>query len=474
MNGAVTMISNNHIVTLFGGTGDLTYRKLLPAFYNLYYRNDLPESFHIVVIGRRDYTTETYHDLLIPWLKEHARFQLDQASIEDFLNHIIYFKMTFTEAEGYRRLKKFYSELDKETNHQKLYYFAVDPSYFITIANHLHDHQLHNQANIIIEKPFGKDLESALEINHKLQSIFGEDHIYRIDHYIAKEMVQNIHTIRFGNALIEENWNKDMIEHITISASETVGVEDRGNFYDVTGALKDMVQSHLLQILSILLMDEALGNDMHQKQEEILNSLNIKDYEKDVIYGQYETYRDEPNVDPKSKTETYVALRVEAQHPRWENVPIFIQTGKKMAKRSAEITVTFKSTHNFPPNVLVIKVQPDEGIYLKLNIKTPGHTNETETIFLDFCQSCNLEYQKNTPEAYERLLHQAMLEDHTLFASFNQVIEAWRFIENIIENTKNNPLHIYDDYSTPFASIELLKKENAVWFDDEDKIKTTD
>lgn len=464
------MKPDNYIVTLFGGTGDLTYRKLLPAFYNLFYRNSLPDSFHIVVIGRRDFTTETYQENLIEWLKDHARFEVNEASFKAFSKHIQYFKMTFTEAEGYQRLYDFYQSLDQNTVHKKLYYLAVDPSYFLTIGQHLFDHNLHQEGAIIIEKPFGKDLKSAKEISTKLEALFGPSNIYRIDHYIAKEMVQNIHTIRYGNALIEQNWNRNMVEAITVSATETVGVEDRANFYDVTGALKDMVQSHLLQILSIVLMDEPIDNSaeaVHEKQEEILNNLFVKNYETDVIFGQYASYRNEKDVNPKSNTETYVALRLEVNHPRWEGVPVFVQTGKKMPKRSTEVTLQFKSTHGMEPNLLVIKVQPDEGVYLKLNIKTPGYTDKVEAVYMDFCQSCNLEYRINTQEAYERLLDAAMHHDHTLFASSNQVMTSWKFIEDILENTPKREPVIYQDDTTLKQADQLLEKDNASWFKDE-------
>lgn len=463
------MTSNNHIVTLFGGTGDLTYRKLLPAFYNLYYRGDLPDSFHIVIVGRRDFTTKSYIDNLKDWLKEHTRFPFDEVKFNEFTQYIHYFKMVFTEKEGYQRLRNFYDTLNKDIKHDLLYYLAVDPGFFITIGNNLHEHGLSKDANIIIEKPFGNDLKSAVEINEHLQDYFGESHIYRIDHYTAKEMVQNIHTIRFGNSIFDKSWHKDMIDNITISASETVGVVERGNFYDVTGALKDMVQSHLLQILSIVLMDEPderNADSIHDKQEAILENLKIRNYQKDIIYGQYESYKTESDVDANSKTETYVALRVEVDLPRWEGVPIFIQTGKKMAKRSTEITVQFKAKGDLPPNLLVIKVQPDEGVYFKLNIKTPGNTNHVETVFMDFCQSCNLEYRKNTPEAYERLLEYAMQHDRTLFASFKQVRSSWKFIEDIIDNTKDNPLYVYKDETQPVESVSLLKEEQTSWFDD--------
>lgn len=461
-------MTKNHIVTIFGGTGDLTYRKLLPAFYNLMINKALPESFKIVIIGRRDLSTEQYHENLIAWLREHSRFRVSDDDLNRFLNYVEYFKMVFTEDEGYGRLKNYFNELDQVVEHKKLYYFAVDPSYFMTIANHLNNNDLSKDSSIIIEKPFGNNLEHAKEINYKLKEIFEEENIFRIDHYIAKEMVQNILTVRSGNALFKNIWNKDVIDSIQISAAERVGVENRGNFYDVTGALKDMVQSHMLQILSIVTMDmpEVLdAKSIHQVQEEVLENLFIRDPKKDIIYGQYDNYINEPNVDKDSKTETYVAIRFEIDNDRWRDVPIFIRTGKKLKQRSTEITLQLKSINDFEPNQIVIKVQPEEGIYVKLNIKTPGTTNTTETVFMDFCQSCDLEFRRNTPEAYERLLDAALRDDQTLFASLKQVILSWEMTENIIELGKDNPLHIYPQYSNgPKEADLLLARSNTSWF----------
>lgn len=461
---------NNQIVTIFGGTGDLTYRKLLPAFYNLMVHKALPESFHITIIGRQDLTTHDYHENLKPWLKEHSRFKVEDALIDEFISYVTYFKMVFTEPEGYERLHQYYDRLNSSIQHDMLYYFAVDPHFFLSIAENLYTHGLHKDASIIIEKPFGNNLVHAEEINIRLAEIFTEDHIYRIDHYIAKEMVQNIHALRSTNALFKNIWHKDAIESIQISAAEMVGVENRGNFYDVTGALKDMVQSHLLQILTIVTMDmpKVITSDaIHKKQEEILENLVVRNYEEDVVYGQYEDYLNEPNIKENSKTETFVAVRFEVDSDRWRGVPIFLRTGKKLSKRSTEITIQLKQEGNMPPNLIVIKVQPDEGVYVKLNIKTPGHTNNIESVFMDFCQSCNLEYRNNTPEAYERLLDAAMSHDQTLFASLKQVLLSWEITEAIINNSKNNVLHTYKAYSSgPKAAEMLLNKENTSWFED--------
>ncbi|CAM3669027.1 glucose-6-phosphate dehydrogenase [Erysipelothrix urinaevulpis] len=466
---------NNHIITIFGGTGDLSFRKLLPAFYNLHAGNKLPESFHIVVVGRQDLTTETYRQRLRPWLKEHSRCPIDDESMELYLSYVSYFKMTFTEDEGYPQLKTYFNSLDE--NARLLYYFAVSPSFFETITYKLKNHGLTHNAKVIIEKPFGNDLVSAIKINQTLTDILGDDNIYRIDHYIAKEMVQNIYTIRFGNALFKEIWGRKAIKSIQISANETVGVESRGTFYEATGALKDMFPNHLLQILSIVTMEEPKSFDahhIHHQQEKVLEHLDIKNVQEDVIYGQYtqainsKSYRDEANVSPDSNVETFVALKLAIDNDRWRDVPIYVRTGKRMHKRSTEVVLEFKEELNQTSNLIIIKIQPDEGVYVRFNIKKPGQKNDTETVFMDFCQSCNYENRLNTPEAYERLLHAAMLEDHTLFASFKQVELSWKLAEKIINGTHDNPLYFYEAFTSgPKESYDLLRNDNNDWIDEE-------
>lgn len=468
----------NHIFTIFGGTGDLTYRKLLPAIYNLENTKKVPESFHIVVIGRQDLDTEEYLKNLIPWIHDHCRFKIEAHVLQAFLDRIVYFKMVFTEDEGYLRLSQFFNTLDMESNtvHQRLFYFAVAPDFFVTIASKLQAYNLVSEGSIIIEKPFGNDLSSANQINGALTQIFDEEHIFRIDHYIAKEMVQNTHTIRFANAIFNNIWNHNMIEHIQISVAETVGVENRGNFYDITGALKDMFQSHILQILSIATMEEPevmSAEKIHLEQEKILENLMIRDYERDVIYGQYTAnkdslgYLEEDRVSKDSKTDTFVALKLYINNETWRDVPIFIRTGKRMHKRSSEIVFQLKAQNGYNPNIIVIKIQPDEGVYIRFNIKKPGHSNDTETVFMDFCQSCNFEFRSNTPEAYERLLDAALQHDHTLFASFKQVELSWKFTEDIVARTQGNPIHNYPAFSSgPQASLDLLETMNFEWFEE--------
>lgn len=472
MNG---MNKKPHIVTIFGGTGDLTYRKLLPAFYNLMETNHLPDDFHIVIIGRQDLTTSTYRELAKNWIHEHSRYKVHDEKLEEFLNYVTYFEMIFTEEEGYYRLKEYYQSLSPNACH--LYYFAVAPAFFEAIAINLGKANLASNSKVIIEKPFGNDLESAGQINKTLTSIFSETSIYRIDHYVAKEMVQNIFTIRFANTLFTNIWNSDNIKSIQISANELVGVENRGNYYDHTGALKDMFQNHLLQILSIVTMDKPTdfeAESIHEKQEEILENLYIESINDDVVLGQYtgdgnsKSYRDEERVYASSTTETFVALKLGLHHPRWENTPIYVRTGKRMHKRATEVVIEFKALNNEKPNVLIIKIQPDEGVYLRFNIKKPGQGNDVQTVFMDFCQSCNYENRVNTPEAYERLLNAALDGDRTLFASYKQVELSWMFVEDIVNQVNHQDIQFYEAFTSgPHKAHELLKRDGNHWIEEE-------
>lgn len=465
------MKKNNQTITIFGGTGDLTYRKLLPAFYNLMVTKELPDNFKIIIIGRREYTQEMYRSIAREWLFEHARFNVTDELADTFLSYVHYFKMVFTELEGYLRLKDFYKEC--QCSGENLIYFAVAPTYFTTIAENLEASGLVHNSKIIIEKPFGDDLHSAQKIEEKLTEIFG-DKVFRIDHYVAKEMVQNIHTIRFANTLFKDIWDNHHIENIQISANELVGVESRGNYYDQTGALKDMFQNHILQILSIVAMDPPKDDSvaaLHHEQEKVLDSLYIDDYNNDIVWGQYTenedslAYRDEKNVDRESQTETYVALKLGLNMNRWENTPIYVRTGKRMNNRSTEVIIEFKSKDDIPSNVLVIKIQPEEGIYLRFNIKKPGQENLIETVYMDFCQSCIVHNRLNTPEAYERLLNSAMEDDMTLFVSYKQVEASWTFVENITRHSRK-AINFYPAYTDgPVKAHDLLAKNNHKWIE---------
>ena len=459
MTGLETM-GNKTAITLFGGTGDLTYRKLLPALYNLNGLAKLADDFKIVVIGRREYSQADYIDIVRTWVKEHARTKFDDEEFESYAKRIIYFKMNMTNEDDYEMLQNFYVEQDIQ-NH--VYYFAVAPSFFMTITNGLQKHCSENNAKVIIEKPFGEDLEKAGLLNDELEKFFNQDEIYHIDHYLGKEMIQNILSLRFKNIIFKGIWNKDFIENVQITAAETVGVGTRASYYDKSGALKDMVQNHLLQVLSLVAMEEPKGTEsirIHESQYNLLSALKpIEDVRDSLVMGQYEGYLQEENIPIDSKTETYAALKLYIDNERWEGVPFFIRTGKKMDNRETQVVVQFKAVGDVPGNVLIIRIQPDEGVYFQFNAKKPGTEQELQQISLDFCQSCILENRINTPEAYERLLDACFKGDRSLFSQWDQIVASWTFVNKLIAKyeEQGSPLYTYEQGSKgPKEADELV------------------
>ena len=445
MTGLGTM-ENKTAITLFGGTGDLTYRKLLPALYNLNVLGKLADDFKIVVIGRRAYTQSEYIDIAHTWVKEYARTKFDDEQFDAYAKKIIYFKMDMTNEDDYEMLQAFYSEQDIQ-NH--VYYFAVAPSFFITITNGLKKYCSENNAKVIIEKPFGEDLEKAGLLNDELAKFFNQDEIYHIDHYLGKEMIQNILSLRFENIIFKGIWNKDFIENVQITAAETVGVETRASYYDKSGALKDMVQNHLLQVLSLVAMEEPKeegSRGIHDSQLNLLSAIKpIENVNDSLVMAQYDGYLEEENISKDSKTETYAALKIFVDNERWNGVPFFIRTGKKLGDRETQVVVQFKSIDNAPGNVLVIKIQPDEGVYFQFNAKKPGTEQELQPISLDFCQSCILENRMNTPEAYERLLYACFKGDRSLFSQWDQIVVSWTFVNDLLAkyHEQGSPLYTY-------------------------------
>ena len=449
MTGLETM-GNKTAITLFGGTGDLTYRKLLPALYNLNGLGKLADDFKIVVIGRREYSQADYINIFRNWVKEHARTKFDDEQFESYAKRIIYFKMNMTNEDDYAMLQEFYAREDIQ-NH--VYYFAVAPSFFMTITNGLKKHCSENNAKVIIEKPFGEDLEKAGLLNNELEKFFNQDEIYHIDHYLGKEMIQNILSLRFKNIIFKGIWNKDFIENVQITAAETVGVGTRASYYDKSGALKDMVQNHLLQVLSLVAMEEPKGTEssrIHESQYNLLSALKpIEDVRDSLVMGQYEGYLQEENIPADSKTETYAALKLYVDNERWQGVPFFIRTGKKMDSRETQVVVQFKAVGDVLGNVLIIRIQPDEGVYFQFNAKKPGTEKELQQISLDFCQSCILENRINTPEAYERLLDACFKGDRSLFSQWDQIVASWTFVNDLIAKyeEQGSPLYTYEQGS---------------------------
>lgn len=471
MNGGPIMNDSLHF-TIFGGTGDLTFRKLLPALYNMYVSERFQKDFRIIAIGRRDYDDATYREKAREWVKQFARLPYREDDFANFAATISYVQMDFTLSDSYHLLDAFYK---KHGIHDHIFYLAVAPRFFSTIATGLANVEGAGLGKVIIEKPFGEDLASARKLNADLEALFTKEKVYHIDHYLGKEMVRNMQAIRFMNPIFTTVWNHQYIEHVQISALENVGVETRGGYYDQAGALKDMVQNHLFQILSIVAMeqpDDFYGKDMQQKQLEVLRSLRRveeMDVSSNVVLGQYFGYQKENNVALDSMTETYAALRLFIDNERWQGVPFYIRTGKKLNRREMEIAITFKKAQpDVEANVLLIKIQPTEGVYFQFNIKKPGDSDEVIPTSMDFCQSCSDINRINTPEAYERLLMAVVHEETSWFSQWAQIETSWQYIEDLKAKMAQGR-RVVETYASgsagPDGAVRMLEAAGHSWLD---------
>ncbi len=441
----------NRTLTIFGGTGDLSYRKLMPAFYNLYSYGKLSDKDQILAIGRRDYSQEEYIEIIQRWVSSFSRIEYNEELFQRFAQRILYFKMDFTNLNEYSNLTNYFCGCSMR---EHLFYYAVAPRFFPIISDGIFSIGCRGNSKLIIEKPFGETLEEANILSQKLESCFGKENIYRIDHYLGKEMVQSIQTIRFANPIFQNCWDAQSIERVEIYANEEVGVETRAGYYDKAGALKDMVQNHLMQILSLVAMEPPISPaKIKEKQADVfrnlraIEQLNLK---QTLILGQYRGYLEEPGVSLDSKTETYASCKLYIDTPRWKDVPFFISTGKKLKTREMKVIITFRKTQpDLNANVLTFKIQPTEGVNLQFNIKEPGDSNAVIPADMDFCQSCNIVYRMNTPEAYERLIGAALESDATWFSSWDQIYLSWNYIESLkqLYHSSNLPLFIYEQNS---------------------------
>lgn len=444
-------ISKNNTFVLFGGTGDLAYRKLFPALYNLNSIGVLPDDYKIIGIGRRDYTNEEFVEIINKWVKEFSRIEYSDEKFADLARKITYFQLDMKDVMAYEKLAEYYSSVGITDN--IIYYYAVAPELFRYITKGLT--VVHNNASnnkVIVEKPFGKNLADAEKLNVELEDCFTKDNIYRIDHYLGKEMIMNILTLRFKNTIFKGIWNNKFIDNIQINAFETVGVGSRAGYYDLSGAIKDMVQNHLIQILTIVAMEQPKDNSaksIHEEQIKVLDSFvdvpddKISSY---MVKGQYDGYTSEENVSPESRTETYAALKFIINNDRWNGVPFYIRTGKMLKKRESEVRIQFKSPEEGQQgNVLLIRIQPDEGVILRLYCKKPGTTQQIEKVSMDYWQSDILENIMNTPEAYERLIQEARMSQKSLFTEWKQIKKSWEFINKMVYlyEKENVPVYKY-------------------------------
>ncbi|MCU9613802.1 glucose-6-phosphate dehydrogenase [Caldibacillus lycopersici] len=480
------------LILLFGATGDLAKRKLYPSIYNLYKKGLLSDRFAVVGVARRLKDDDDFRN----WVKESIdTFGNSSEDLTEFISHFYYQSHDVTDSESYRELKNLVDCLDT-TYHldgNRIFYLAMSPEFFGTVAEHLKEDGLTDTKGfkrLVIEKPFGHDLPSAINLNKRIRSAFKENEVYRIDHYLGKEMVQNIEVIRFSNAIFEPLWNNRYISNIQITSSETLGVEERARYYDKNGALRDMLQNHMMQIVSLLAMEPPIKlttDEIRSEKVRVLRALRpFKNEEIDQYFvrGQYgegtinnETvpaYRNEPNVDPESNTETYVAGKFMIDNFRWAGVPFYIRTGKRMDKKSTKIVVQFKDIpmnlyykngSSLNPNLLVIHIQPEEGITLHLNVKKTGQGMETNPVKLNFSNK-SIDGM-NTPEAYEKLLFDCLRGDATNFTHWDEVALSWRFVDQISEVWANQKAP-FPNYAAgtmgPKAADELLEKDGFFWW----------
>ncbi|MGL5541139.1 MAG: glucose-6-phosphate dehydrogenase [Erysipelotrichaceae bacterium] len=421
---------------IFGATGDLTYRKLLPALQLMEEKGQLGPDFKIIAIGRRPYDSEQY------------RNTLPQTTLPlRFLQRIEYLHMDLEDALAYVDLQE--RLLEVAPLQRWVFYLALSPDLFFQVCQGFQACKLcAHEHRVIIEKPFGTDIENVKAINATLENTFGAENIYRIDHYLGKEMIQSILSLRFGNTFLQTLWNQEGIERIEIDALETLGVQTRGAYYDHHGALKDMIQNHLFQLVTLLLMEEpARMEDIHLHQEEVLTWFRPLAVERDLVLGQYEQYRSEANVAPDSKTETFVSMQLRIDHPKYATIPITLTTGKMLSEKRTECRIYFRQKQNglfpnAPQPVLTIMIYPDEGIDFAFNVKEIGG-NALHAVGLHYCQSCVLENRLLTLEAYERLLAEAFLGNKTLFATYGFVEKSWTYIEALKRQLGVVPLHHY-------------------------------
>jgi glucose-6-phosphate 1-dehydrogenase len=490
------------VVVIFGASGDLTKRKLLPALYHLEQAGNLPENFAVLGVARRP-----LEGAFAPDMKEgiESGGGVDPADpkVDEFVSRISYHAMNFDESSGYDGLKQHLAEIDERfgTQRNRLFYLATAPEYFSDIIRFLGEHGMAQPEEpgpdghqpwirIVIEKPFGHDLESAKQLNDEVNKVFHEEQIFRIDHYLGKETVQNILVFRFANGIFENVWNRNYIEHIEITAAESIGIEGRGPFYESAGALRDVMQNHMMELLSFVTMEPPISFEAAAvRAEKIKVYRAIKPIHfADTVRGQYGPgiidgkpvvgYREEDRVHPRSQTETYAALRLEIENWRWAGVPIYLRAGKRLAKRVTEITIQFKQpplllfkdshgmgAEGIQSNIISMRIQPDEGIALRFEAKVPGPTMNISPVDMDFCYS--RAFGVSVANGYERLLLDAMLGDGTLFAHRDGVEATWALMTPILQYWAKNPIKDFPNYAAgtwgPSTGDALMEMDGRKW-----------
>lgn len=491
------------VMVIFGVTGDLTARKLMPALYDLAIGHPLPEGFSVVGVSHRDWDDEKFRSEMREAVERGARTPVTDEGWELFSQGLFYVRGDFGDEDTYTDLKQRLDQVDEErrAHGNRMFYLASAPRFYGPIIKHLSASGIAHRQDIyfdrdtgwnrvVIEKPFGRDVATARALNSEIGSVFSERQIYRTDHYLGKETVQNVLAFRFANTLFEPVWNRQYVDHVQITVAESLGVEERAGFYEEAGALRDMVQSHMLQLLSVIAMEPPAhfnGNALRDEKVKVLRAVVPPmgdELMQKTVRGQYDegflsgrkmpAYRDEKGVRPGSKTETFVAMELAIDNWRWAGVPFYLRTGKRLPRRVTEIAVQFKKVPHLmfqsagdvdlSPNVITIRIQPDEGIALKFAAKVPGPTTQLRPVRMDFLYGSS--FGEAGPDAYERLLLDAMLGDPTLFARRDEVETAWSIVQPILDGWRDMALPVYPYESGswgPTKSDSILRRDDREW-----------
>jgi glucose-6-phosphate 1-dehydrogenase len=476
-------------LVIFGASGDLTKKKLFPALYSLAFRRLLPEKFAIVGVARTAESDEEFKARMKEAVQQHGRDEFREEAWDALTDGLRYIATDFADERGEDELAQTLAELDEErgTGGNRVYYLAIPPSVFPTVVDALgRRRSAEGWTRLIIEKPFGHDLESARALNAEIQKHFTEEEVFRIDHYLGKETVQNMLALRFANGIFEPIWNRQFVDHVQITVAESIGIEGRAGYYEQSGAIRDIFQNHLLQLLAITAMEPPIdftADSVRNEKVKVLRALHTPG-PKSVVRGQYGRgfvegeevlgYREEDGVDPRSMTETYVSAKLYVDNWRWADTPFYVRMGKRLPRRETVVAIEFKRAPHPPfeeisadglrPNVLLVHIQPDEGVSLEIGAKVPGQGMTIRTVHMDFLYGGT--FRTGMPEAYERLILDAMLGDATLFTRTDEVEEQWKLVDAMVAPWKRDrpsfPNYAAGTWGPPSAD-DLLRRDGRSW-----------